>query len=107
MRKKSERQVLTEAGFHPPLLLKPLGDLLETRRVVFLIGSRVLLGDRRYGRTGVLRDTYQATISTARTEAPKLKVGSMEVSSTRTGSRETAAAPVIPFPSGMLSMLTR
>jgi hypothetical protein len=81
MRKKSERQVLTEAGFHPPLLLKPLGDLLETRRVVFLIGSRVLLGDRRYGRTGVLRDTYQATISTARTEAPKLKVGSMEVSS--------------------------
>jgi hypothetical protein len=67
--------VLTDAGFHPPLLLKPLGDLLETRSVVFLIGSRVLLGERRYGRTGVLRDTYQATIaSTARTAAPKLKV---------------------------------
>jgi hypothetical protein len=75
MRKSPSVRILTEAGFHPPLLLKPLGDLLEIRRVAFLIGSRVPLGERRYGRTGVLRDTYQATIaSTARTAAPKLKV---------------------------------
>jgi hypothetical protein len=66
---------LTEAGFHPPLLLKPLGDLLEIRRVAFLIGSRVPLGERRYDRPGVLRDTYQATIaSTARTAAPEPNV---------------------------------
>jgi hypothetical protein len=67
--------VLTDAGFHPPLLLKPLDDLLEIRRVALLIGSRVPLGERRYGRTSVLRDTYQATIaSTARTAVPKLNV---------------------------------
>jgi hypothetical protein len=67
--------VLTDAGFQPPLLPKPLDDLLETRLVAFLIDSRELLGERRYGRTSVLRDTYQATIaSTARTAVRKLNV---------------------------------
>jgi hypothetical protein len=66
--------ILTEAGLHPPLLLKPLYDLLEIRRAAFL-GSCMPLVERRYGRTGVLRDTYQATIaSTAITAAPKLNV---------------------------------
>jgi hypothetical protein len=75
MRKSPSVVVLTEAGFHPTLLLKPLDDLLEIRGVAFLIGSRVPLGERRYGRTSVLRDTYQATIaSTARTAVPKLNV---------------------------------
>jgi hypothetical protein len=75
MRKSPSVMVLTGAGFHPPLLLKPLDDLLEIRRVALLIGSRVPLGERRYGRTSVLRDTYQATIaSTARTAVPKLNV---------------------------------
>jgi hypothetical protein len=67
--------ILTEAGFHPPLLLEPLYDLLEIRRAAFLIGSRMPLVERRYGRTGVLRDTYQAMIAnTARTAAQKPNV---------------------------------
>ena len=77
IRRKSERHnhrtneknpsvmALTEAGFHPPLLLKPLGDLLEIRRVAFLIGSRVPLGESRYGRTGV------ATRTRPRSPAPR------------------------------------
>jgi hypothetical protein len=57
------------------LFLKPLDDLLEIRCVALLIDSRVPLSERRYGRTSVLRDTYQATIaSTARTAFPKLNV---------------------------------